>query len=70
MLVNNPTRPQMVTKVIDYHSIDSYGKWRNNFVLISDDVDIAWEAQLQAGIDRLGDDITAQKPFVNVKNSY
>jgi len=71
MLVNNPTQAaQMVTKVIDYHSIDSYGKWRNNFVLISDDVDIAWEAQLQAGIDRLGDDITAQKPFVNVKKIH
>lgn len=71
MLVSNTTQAaQMVTKVIDYHSIDSYGKWRNNFVLISDDVDADWEATLQRGIDNLGNDITAQKPFVNVKKIH
>ena len=71
MLVSNSTQAtQMVTKAIDYHSIDSYGKWRNNFVLISDDVDVAWEAQLQSGIDQLGNNISAQKPFVNVRKIH
>lgn len=71
MLVSDITQAtQMVTKVIDYNSIDSYGKWRNNFVLISDDVDEAWEATLQQGIDELGDRIHEKKPFVNVKKIH
>lgn len=61
---------EMVTKVIEYHAVESYGKWRNNFVLISDDVDADWENSIQTGIDALGDEITAQKPFVNVKKIH
>ncbi|TPD70017.1 type IX secretion system sortase PorU [Flavobacterium microcysteis] len=61
---------EMVTKVIEYHAIESYGKWRNNFVLISDDVDVAWENSIQTGIDALGDQIAAQKPFVNVEKIH
>lgn len=61
---------EMVTKVIEYHAIESYGKWRNNFVLISDDVDVAWENSIQTGIDALGDQISAQKPFVNVEKIH
>lgn len=61
---------EMVTKVIEYHAVDSYGKWRNNFVLISDDVDQDWEDSIQTGIDSLGDEISSQKPFVNVKKIH
>jgi hypothetical protein len=61
---------EMVTKIIEYHAIDSYGKWRNNFVLISDDVDEAWEDSIQTGIDALGNEISSQKPFVNVKKIH
>lgn len=61
---------EMVTKVVEYHAIESYGKWRNNFVLISDDVDVAWEEAIETGIDALGDQISAQKPFVNVEKIH
>ncbi|RRJ91035.1 type IX secretion system sortase PorU [Flavobacterium macacae] len=61
---------EMVTKVIEYHAVESYGKWRNNFVLVSDDVDAAWENSIQTGIDDLGDEIYAQKPFINVKKIH
>ncbi|OYQ44397.1 type IX secretion system sortase PorU [Flavobacterium aurantiibacter] len=57
---------EMVNKVIEYYDFKSYGRWRNNFVLISDDVDAATEARLQRGIDELAADIVAAKPFVNV----
>ena len=71
MLVSDSNQAaQMVTKVIEYHGIESYGKWRNNFVLISDDVDADWEASLQEGIDNLGDEISQKKPFVNVKKIH
>lgn len=71
MLVSSTKQAEeMVTKVIEYHDIQSFGKWRNNFVLISDDVDEDWENQIQVGIDTLGDNIAAQKPFVNVKKIH
>ncbi|WP_298146954.1 type IX secretion system sortase PorU [Flavobacterium sp.] len=57
---------EMVNKVIEYYDTKSYGRWRNNFVLISDDVDAAVEDRLQRGIDELAADIVAAKPFVNV----
>jgi len=56
----------MVTKVIDYASVNSYGNWRNNFVLISDDADTASDSDLQFKLDALGNEIASQKPFVNV----
>lgn len=57
---------EMVDKVIDYHDIKSYGRWRNNFTLISDDVDESWEAVIQQELDNLGNSITEEKPSVNV----
>lgn len=63
--------PQLATtvvdKIINYNDRTSYGRWRNNFVLVSDDVDEVFEfTELQGTLDDLGDQISAQKPFVNV----
>lgn len=67
MLVSSTQQArEMVDKVIQYHDINSYGRWRNNFTLVSDDVDESWEAQIQSGIDNLGNTINTEKPFVNV----
>ncbi len=60
----------MVDKIINYTSKASYGNWRTNFILISDDVDKPGEQQLEVGLDALGDEISAQKPFVNVKKIH
>jgi len=58
---------QVVTKIINYDLDESYGRWRNNFVLVSDDVDVDWEfSALESTLDALGDDIQREKPFVNV----
>ncbi len=57
---------EMVDKVIQYHDINSYGRWRNNFTLVSDDVDESWENQIQTGLDNLGNTISTQNPYVNV----
>jgi len=57
----------VVDKIINYDARESYGRWRNNFVLVSDDVDEVFEfAQLQGTLDNLGDQISVEKPFVNV----
>jgi hypothetical protein len=61
---------EMVNKVLEYHDIKSFGRWRNDFVLISDDVDKLGEQTLEQGLDHLGDEIFQQKPFVNVKKIH
>ena len=60
----------MVDKIINYSSQVSYGNWRNNFILISDDVDNSGEKILEFNLDALGDEISRQKPFVNVKKIH
>ena len=61
---------EMVDKVIEYYDEKSYGRWRNNYVVYSDDADNTTDATLQFGLDNLADVLTTQKPFVNVKNTY
>ncbi|KAA3625157.1 MAG: T9SS C-terminal target domain-containing protein [Flavobacterium sp.] len=60
----------LVDKIIEYDSKGSYGNWRNNFVLISDDADSRGDSRLQFDLDELGDDISAEKPFINVKKIH
>jgi len=60
----------MVDKIINYSKQVSYGNWRNNFLLISDDVDKDGEQILEVELDALGDEISLQKPFVNVKKIH
>ncbi|MDT0556928.1 type IX secretion system sortase PorU [Patiriisocius hiemis] len=68
---NIVTANAMVEKVINYSAKESYGNWRNNFVLISDDVDEFFEYEaLEVALDNIGDEIEAEKPFVNVKKIH
>lgn len=61
----------MVDKLIAYDSKASYGNWRNNFTLVSDDVDAAFEySTLEVSLDNLGDDIGLNKPFINVNKIH
>ncbi|MCW5520176.1 type IX secretion system sortase PorU [Aureitalea sp. L0-47] len=60
----------LVDKIIEYGTKESYGNWRNNFVLVSDDADDLSDSGLQFDLDALGDDISANKPFVNVKKIH
>jgi hypothetical protein len=62
---------QMITKIIDHESRESYASWRNNFLLISDDVDRVGEfQQIQVQNDNLGNQIAANKPFINVRKIH
>lgn len=61
---------EMVDKVIEHHDEKSYGRWRNNYVIYSDDADNTTDATLQFGLDNLANTLTAQKPFVNVKKIH
>ncbi|WP_369793857.1 type IX secretion system sortase PorU [Mangrovimonas sp. TPBH4] len=57
---------EMVDKIDTYHKSSSYGSWRNNFVLIADDVDVAWENELQDTSNSIGDMATSEHPSINV----
>ena len=67
MLVNDARQAEeMVNKVIEYHDVKSYGSWRNNFALVSDDSDITSDASLQNRQNSLANTIATEKPFLNV----
>ena len=61
---------EMVNKIIEYHDIKSYGRWRNSYVIFSDDADNSTDATLQFALNDLSDVIAAQKPFINVKKIH
>jgi len=61
----------MVDKIVNYESKASFGNWRNNFVLVSDDVDKDWEYEtLEVNLDVLGDQVAFEKPNINVKKIH
>lgn len=63
---NTEQADEMVNKVIEYHDVQSYGSWRNNYVMISDDSDKNSDVTLQNRQNILADKITFEKPFLNV----
>ncbi|MEZ4793222.1 MAG: type IX secretion system sortase PorU [Gelidibacter sp.] len=67
ILADSPQRAKdLVDKIETYYKSSSYGSWRNNFLVISDDVDTQGEQQLQSTTDYIGNLVTAEKPFINV----
>ncbi|GIQ59399.1 peptidase C25 [Flavobacterium collinsii] len=67
MLVSdNAQAGEMVNKVLEYHDQKSFGNWRNNIVMISDDSDGPSDASLQSRQNSLADAISTQKPFFNI----
>ncbi|WP_125722189.1 type IX secretion system sortase PorU [Flavobacterium ustbae] len=71
MLVSDNAQAQeMVNKVLEYYDTKSYGNWRNNIVLISDDSDRASDRTLQANQNALADQIATEKPFFNIDKIF
>lgn len=66
ILADSPQRAvQLVDKIEGYYGEEAFGSWRNNIITVSDDVDEAWERQLQEVTNELGDEVTNSKPFIN-----
>lgn len=67
ILAETPQRAkEMVDKIDLYYKDTSYGNWRNNVVVVSDDVDVPWERVLQETTDDIANTITSENPFLNV----
>ncbi|MBV1924589.1 MAG: type IX secretion system sortase PorU [Flavobacteriaceae bacterium] len=61
----------MIDKIENYESKESYGNWRNNFIIVSDDVDEFYEYDaLEVTLDDIGDEVSEEKPFINVKKIH
>jgi hypothetical protein len=57
---------EMVDKIEAYYQPEAKGSWRNNVLLVSDDVDVQWERILEETTDGLGVTLEAEKPFLNI----
>ena len=57
---------EMVDKVESYYTKETYGSWRNNFLMISDDVDEFSDRLIQETTDIIAEDVKLEKPFLNV----
>nr|WP_304456027.1 C25 family cysteine peptidase [Formosa sp. Hel1_31_208] len=67
ILAESPQRAkELVDKIDGYYQEEAFGSWRNNFVVISDDVDKDWEIVLESTTDAIGNEVTEEKPFMNV----
>ncbi|OED40430.1 peptidase C25, partial [Flavobacteriaceae bacterium (ex Bugula neritina AB1)] len=60
----------MVSKIINYDSEQSFGRWRNSVLLIADDVDRDWEETIQRNLDELSIELSDRKPSVNITKIY
>ncbi|NRA91210.1 MAG: type IX secretion system sortase PorU, partial [Psychroserpens sp.] len=67
IIANSPQQAkQLVDKIEEYYDKASFGNWRNNILMISDDVDIgSFEGELQQTTDDIADLIVSEKPFLN-----
>ncbi len=71
ILADSPQRAkELVDKIASYYVAEAQGNWRNNAIMIADDVDVSWETILQDTSDEIGDDIVANKPFMNVQKVF
>ncbi|WP_066226147.1 type IX secretion system sortase PorU [Formosa haliotis] len=67
IIADSPSQAkEMVDKIARYYNEGSYGSWRNSVVMVSDDVDEAWEVSLEQTTDKIADEVSDKKPFMNV----
>lgn len=70
MLVSSPAQAaEMVNKVVEYKAAESYGRWRNEYIVVSDDLDNGGELLMQR-LDQLAQTLVAAKPFINMRKVH
>jgi len=67
---NTKTANEVVDKFLGYYQKKSFDDWRNNILLLSDDVDKQWEGRIQKNLNRLGDSLAKRYPFLNISKIY
>lgn len=67
---NSQQANQTIDKVINYHKIENAGRWRNNYVALADDVDVADDFRLQKTLNEMVEALETYKPFFNINKIY
>ena len=60
----------VVNKVIRYHDEKSYGRWRNSYIILSDDADSVSDSGLQLELNAMMDNLNSMYPFINAKKIH
>ncbi len=60
----------LVDKIIQYHSVDNAGRWKNSYVALADDVDALSDVSLQRTLEEMVETLNENKPFLNFKKIY
>tara|TARA_Y100000994_G_scaffold246867_1_gene251064 strand:- start:5538 stop:9368 length:3831 start_codon:yes stop_codon:yes gene_type:complete len=61
---------KFVDKILNYHSLASRGKWKNEICFVADDADAAWESNLILHADALAEKLDTLHPKFNVQKIY
>ncbi len=67
---NTQRAKEMVDKIESYYLPENYGSWRNNFLLISDDIDEFSDRDIQSTTEEIAEDVKAEKPFLNIQKIH
>ena len=71
MLVSTPRQAEeMVNKVEEYLDQKSYGKWRNEYIMVTDDLDGNGSLEFVPEMEALEDSINLSKPFINTRKIH
>ncbi len=60
---------EMVNKVVAYKSEEAYGRWRNEYIVASDDLENGG-GNLMTHIDSLAQTLIATRPFINMRKVH
>jgi hypothetical protein len=61
---------QMINKVTEYLNDQSYGRWRNEYVMVADDVDATSDLEFTDVLEGIATSIVRNKNFINVRKVY
>ncbi|RZJ74897.1 MAG: type IX secretion system sortase PorU [Flavobacterium sp.] len=63
---------EMVNKVVEYLSVDAYGRWRNEYTIITDDLDGNGSTEFVPEMERLAATLTEtqNRPFINIRKIH
>lgn len=71
MLVDDKKQAdEMVNKVTEYKSPEAYGRWRNEFIVMADDLDGSGSLYFVDTLDAMTKELNAARAFVNVRKIY
>ena len=70
MLITTTTDAEdMINKIKEYLSEDSYGRWRNEYIMLADDADVGTD-DFTTTLENIATSIGQYKNFINIRKVY